>query len=158
MIKHKRLRSCIFNIGSLRNQGPRKIILRPLFSSHSIHNTSRLSQVPQEFLEPQHSDPKQSPSSNPTTGRPATTRRPDRLSFWPFLFIFALGSGGFVLLVRTREGVNPRAPGERTERGELHFKKSSKNWRAEAAAEAEAEAARQATGDSQPADTSSTRK
>lgn len=54
-----------------------------------------------------------STSSSPTPPQPADTKIPrvaqptgqgTRLSFWPFLFIFLLSSGSYVLIVKRRVG------------------------------------------------------
>ncbi|KAJ8612019.1 hypothetical protein MRB53_037662 [Persea americana] len=46
---------------------------------------------------------------------PSTGPRPrDQLSVWPFVFIFALGSGLFAWTVKSREGVTPKPASHKT--------------------------------------------
>ena len=51
-------------------------------------------------------------ASPPVRGGPA--RREDRLSFFPFLFIFLIGTGFFAWTVKQREGITPRPKNQQT--------------------------------------------
>lgn len=91
---------------------PRLAPLRPFH-----HSLQRLAQ--------QH-DPHKPSEKNPPIGGAAPTRpKNDQLSFFPFAFIFASGTGLYVLIVRSREGTTPKGyqtPWDR-EKGELPFKR-----------------------------------
>lgn len=60
---------------------------------------------------------------NPTVGG-VTGPQKDRLSVFPFLFIFTLGTGLYVLIVRSREGTAKKLHHHQTEFGELPFKRN----------------------------------
>lgn len=51
-------------------------------------------------------------AGGPVRGGPA--RREDRLSFFPFFFIFLIGTGFFAWTVKQREGITPRPKNQQT--------------------------------------------
>lgn len=74
-----------------------------IYSRHSLRVLSTSRSCAESPQDSSKADP-------PTPPRPAppTPGQSQRLSFWPFLFIFAAGTGAFALMTRTREGVTPR--------------------------------------------------
>lgn len=65
-------------------------------------------------------------SKTPTPINPpistAAAPQKDKLSFFPFLFIFAAGTGLYVLIVRSREGSAPDSVRQKHQAGDLPFK------------------------------------
>ncbi|KAL9090197.1 MAG: hypothetical protein Q9159_002096 [Coniocarpon cinnabarinum] len=86
------------------------------------------------YLTSSHSaadDLQRSSSPDPPTPppKPPSPAQSQRLSFWPFLAIFALGTGAFAWMVRSREGVNsrPRSASTQSHKGPLIRKEQAKS-------------------------------
>lgn len=71
-------------------------------ASTLVQNTSRRSTTTQWAL-PKNNSGKRAYSSLPPGGSPPP-RDTNKIAFWPFVAVFALGSGGYMLLVNRRKG------------------------------------------------------
>ena len=100
----------------IRQAGLRPAFLGPCHSLIRSFSSSRT-------LSADTSGIRKADDENPPVGRPDPGPR-DQLSFFPFALIFALGTGLYVLIVRSREGTAPRPEGASTQRGELPFKRN----------------------------------
>ncbi|KAA8633351.1 hypothetical protein SMACR_00632 [Sordaria macrospora] len=74
-------------------------------ASTLVQNTSRRSTTTQWAL-PKNNSGKRAYSSLPPGGSPPP-RDTNKIAFWPFVAVFALGSGGYMLLVNRRKDMPP---------------------------------------------------